>query len=83
SKIEVRPLLPANEVYEKIKADLKAAESYLQKSDPIITEGALFSIGGYDGNDMRYRNLRMNYFAVQALLARVALYCDEKPLALE
>lgn len=84
SQIEVRPLLAASTIYEKIKADLLAAESYLQKSDPVITEGPLFSAGGYgEGNDMRYRNLRLNYFAVQALLARVAIYCDDKPLALQ
>ncbi|MDE7373974.1 MAG: RagB/SusD family nutrient uptake outer membrane protein [Odoribacter sp.] len=83
SKIEVRPLLSAEAVYEKIKRDLTEAESYLQQSDPILTEGLLFSAGGLgEGNDMRYRNLRLNYYAVQALLARVALYCDDQPLAL-
>lgn len=84
SKIEVRPLLSASVVYEKLKADLKAAEGYLLQSDPVIKEGPLFAVAGFDGNnDMSYRNLRMNYFAVQALLARVALYCDDAPLALE
>ncbi|MDE5611478.1 MAG: RagB/SusD family nutrient uptake outer membrane protein, partial [Odoribacter sp.] len=83
SKIEVRPLLSAEVVYEKIKRDLTEAESYLKESDPILTEGLLFSAGGLgEGNDMRYRNLRLNYYAVQALLARVALYCDDQPLAL-
>lgn len=84
SKVEVRPLLTGSAVYGKIKSDLLAAESYLLKSDPVITEGPLFAAGGYgEGNDMRYRNLRLNYFAVQALLARAAIYCDDKPLALE
>ncbi len=83
SKIEVRPLLSAEVVYEKIKRDLTEAEAYLKESDPILTEGLLFSAGGLgEGNDMRYRNLRLNYYAVQALLARVALYCDDQPLAL-
>ena len=84
SKVEVKPLLAASVIYEKLKADLLAAEALLAKSDPIITEGVLFSAGGYgEGNDMRYRNLRLNYYAVQALMARVALYCDDAPLALE
>lgn len=84
AKVEVRPLLAANVIYEKLKTDLKAAEAYLQKSDPIITEGPLFSAGGFgEGNDMRYRTLRLNYYAVQALMARVAIHCEDKPLALE
>lgn len=83
SKIEVRPLLSAEAVYGKIKRDLTEAEAYLKESDPILSEGLLFSAGGLgEGNDMRYRNLRLNYYAVQALLARVALYCDDQPLAL-
>ncbi|MDE6451328.1 MAG: RagB/SusD family nutrient uptake outer membrane protein, partial [Odoribacter sp.] len=83
-KVEVRPLLSGEAVYEKIKYDLLAAESYLKCSDPIITEGLLFAAGGFgEGNDMRYRNLRMNYYAVQAVLARAALYCEDRLLALE
>ena len=34
-------------------------------------------------NDMRYRSMRLNYYAVQALMARVALYCGEKEVAWE
>lgn len=84
SVIEVRPLLAGNVVYEKILKDLKDAESLLKDQDPIITEGALFSPGGFgEGNDLRYRNLRLNYFAVQALIARAALYCNDQPTALE
>lgn len=84
SVIEVRPLLAGNVVYEKIIQDLKNAELLLKESDPIITEGALFAPGGFgENNDMRYRNLRLNYFAVQALIARAALYCNDKPTALE
>ncbi len=82
--IEVRPLLTGNAVYEKILRDLKAAESLLKDHDPILTEGALFSPGGFgESNDLRYRNLRLNYFAVQALTARAALYCNDRTTALE
>lgn len=84
SKVEIRPLLAADAVYGKIKKDLLEAESYLAESDPIITEGPLFSAGAFgEGNDMRYRTTRLNYYAVQALLARAALYCEDRALALE
>lgn len=83
SVIEVRPLLSGKTVYEKISRDLKDAEALLKESDPIITEGALFYPGGFgESNDMRYRNLRLNYFAVQALMARVAIYCNDQATAL-
>ena len=84
AKIEVRPLLTAEVVYEKLKTDLKAAEALLAGSDPVIAEGPLFSAAGYnESNSFRYRNLRMNYYAVQALLAKVALWCGDTSLALE
>ena len=84
SKIEVRPLLTGNTVYEKILKDLQDAETLMKEQDPIITEGVLFTPGGFgERNDMRYRNLRLNYFAVQALIARAALYCNDRATALD
>lgn len=84
SKVEIRPLLAADAVYGKIKRDLLEAESHLAESDPIITEGPLFSAGAFgEGNDLRYRTTRLNYYAVQALLARAALYCEDRAVALE
>lgn len=84
SKVEIRPLLAADAVYGKIKRDLLEAESHLAESDPIITEGPLFSAGAFgEGNDLRYRTTRLNYYAVQALLARAALYCEDRAMALE
>lgn len=77
------PILKANEVLDKVLADLEAAELLLAK-DPVITSGPLFS-AAIDGSpvDLRFRNLRMNYYAVKALHARVALYGNQKVKALQ
>ena len=72
------PILTAKEVAEKVVADLEAARILLA-NDPVKTEGTLMS-GSQDGtsNFMRYRALRLNYYAVEALLARVNLYMGNK-----
>lgn len=55
-----------------ILADLKEAESLLEKTDPV--NGAPVS-----GDDLsKFRTNRMNYFAVKAILARVYLYKGDK-----
>ena len=75
------PILTAKEVAEKVVADLEEARILLA-NDPVKTEGTLMS-GSQDGtsNFMRYRALRLNYYAVEALLARVNLYMGNKPEA--
>lgn len=72
------PILTAKEVAEKVVADLEEARILLA-NDPVKTEGPLMS-GSQDGtsNFMRYRALRLNYYAVEALLARVNLYMGNK-----
>lgn len=72
------PILTAKEVAEKVVADLEEARILLA-NDPVKTEGTLTS-GSQDGtsNFMRYRALRLNYYAVEALLARVNLYMGNK-----
>lgn len=72
------PILTAKEVAEKVVADLEEARILLA-NDPVKTEGTLMS-GLQDGtsNFMRYRALRLNYYAVEALLARVNLYMGNK-----
>lgn len=72
------PILTAKEVAEKVVADLEEARILLA-NDPVKTEGTLMS-GSQDGtsNFMRYRDLRLNYYAVEALLARVNLYMGNK-----
>ena len=72
------PILTAKEVAEKVVADLEEARILLA-NDPVKTEGTLMN-GSQDGtsNFMRYRALRLNYYAVEALLARVNLYMGNK-----
>lgn len=72
------PILTAKEVAEKVVADLEEARILLA-NDPVKTEGTLMS-SSQDGtsNFMRYRALRLNYYAVEALLARVNLYMGNK-----
>ena len=84
SAMVVNPLLPASQVVDKILTDLLAAEMMLEAYDPIIDNGILPSDAANDGpNDLRYRNMRLNYYAVQGLIARVALYIGDKDMALE
>ena len=72
------PILTAEEVAGQVAADLEDARTLLA-NDPVKTEGPLMS-GAQDGtsNFMRYRALRLNYYAVEALLARVCLYMGDK-----
>jgi len=69
----VQPILTAEEVIGKIIADLKEASSLLEEYDPIIENGIMNS-SDPNGNDMRYRQYRMNYYAVQALLVRAYMW---------
>ncbi len=71
-------LLTAKEVAEKVVSDLEEARVLLA-NDPVRTEDTMMS-GTQDGtsNFMRYRALRLNYYAVEALLARAYLYMGDK-----
>lgn len=61
-----------------ILRDLKAAESLLVDSDPVVTEGprAEYDEVNLD-NSMRYRQLRLNYYATVLLTARAYLWGDD------
>ncbi len=75
----IQPLLSAEAVMGKIIADLKAA-SELLKNDAVRTDGVLNS-DSEDPNetaDFRYRQYRLNYYAVQGLLARAYLWMGDK-----
>ncbi len=80
---KTEPILPANEVMDKIITDLQMAEQYLV-NDPIKTKG-INGVVLNDGNDFyeTFRNRRMNYYAVKALQARVYLYRGNTTAALE
>ena len=63
--------------------DLREAEGLLKKYDPILTQGPLMTSEEGEENTYRYRGLRLNYYAVLALQARVNLYAGNKPEALK
>ncbi len=71
-------LLPAGEVAGKVKRDLEDARALLA-NDPIKTDGTMMN-GAQDGSSsfLSYRALRLNYYAVEALLARVCLYTGDR-----
>lgn len=84
SDLVVRPLLKASEVAGLIMADFKAAEALLEEYDPVIKEGALYKDAGAGiPNDMTYRSMRLNYYAVKAYIARLSLYIGDKETALD
>ena len=83
SKVAALPLMTADSVlHEKILRDLDEAEKLLADSDPVIENGPMASLGEDEEVYLRYRQLRMNYYAVLALKARVYLYAGEQANAL-
>ncbi len=83
ARVSALPLLAADSVmHEKIQRDLDEAESLLADSDPVIEGGPMASLENDQDVYLRYRQLRMNYYAVLALKARVYLYAGEQARAL-
>lgn len=76
---EMLPVLSAGEVAQKVMRDLTEASSLLQ-NDSIRTAGVNSSESEdiNENNDFRYRQYRLNYFAVQTLLARLYLWMGNK-----
>ena len=70
---QVYPLLKSSEVVSLLKSDLADAMKLLKDYDPVITEGKK-EVDNGGRNLYNYRNLRMNYFAVKALAARMNMY---------
>lgn len=75
------PLLPFNEVMEKIIRDLNEAETLLV-NDPVIANGPMASEVEGESVQLRYRQYRFNYYAVIALKARAYLWAGDKVNAL-
>ncbi|MEG0796896.1 MAG: RagB/SusD family nutrient uptake outer membrane protein [Odoribacter sp.] len=67
------------EFMDHVLTDLKEARDLLKKYDPIIEKGPSINQDMYD--NFRNRTYRMNYYAVETLLARAALYAGEKDSA--
>ena len=82
-KYSVTPnsLMTASAVAAEITRDLNEARILLA-NDPVRTSGTMTSAPS-DGSStfMYYRNLRLNYFAVTALLARTGLYFGDMEAA--
>lgn len=74
-------ILPASEVAEAVREDLMEARILLA-CDPVRTSGTMAQAPS-DGSStfLCYRNLRLNYYAVTALLARASLYFGDKERA--
>ncbi len=71
-------ILSAEEVMNRVTTDLEEARLLLA-NDPVKTDGTMMS-SSQDGtsNFLRYRALRLNYYAVEGLLARAYLYMGDK-----
>jgi starch-binding outer membrane protein, SusD/RagB family len=74
-------LLGSEEIMNNIINDLNAAADLLKDADPVITDGVRHSAGTNGGNDLQYRQYRMNYYAVRALRARAYLWMQNKTKA--
>ena len=83
AQMKVLPLLSFGNVAGKIVRDLDEAEKLLKDNDPVIANGPMASVGD-EGTveQLRYRQLRFNYYSVVALKARVYLYAGDKDKAL-
>ena len=81
---DIQPLLPASQVMEKVIRDLNEAAELL-KEDKIRKDGVM-NEGSEDPNessDFRYRQYRLNYYAVQGLLARAYSWMQNNEKTLE
>ncbi|MFR3329759.1 MAG: RagB/SusD family nutrient uptake outer membrane protein [Odoribacter splanchnicus] len=78
----IRPMLSAEEILNRVIADFKSALGSLENADPVIEEGPKNEASLEDvNNEWNYRQYRLNYYAVKALLARAYLWGGQKDLA--
>jgi SusD family. len=82
AQVQTLPLLDFSTVSDKILNDLDHAQSLLG-ADPVITNGPMASFSESESVHLRYRQFRLNFYAVKALKARVLLYCGKQNQALE
>jgi hypothetical protein len=71
-----QPILTASAVMANVMADYNQALSLLA-TDPVITTGVLNTPDFYTG----YRNQRLNFYAVKALMARACLWVGNRQQA--
>jgi starch-binding outer membrane protein, SusD/RagB family len=82
SRPQSSALLGSEAIMQNIVSDLTTAAALLKDVDPIITDGVRHSANPNGSNDLQYRQYRLNYYAVKALLARAYLWMQDKPKAL-
>ncbi|UYQ92660.1 RagB/SusD family nutrient uptake outer membrane protein [Chitinophaga horti] len=75
-------LVSSDVVMQKVIEDLTQAAALLKDADPIITEGVRHGANPNGTNELYYRQYRLNYYAVKALLARAHLWKQDKENAL-
>lgn len=80
---EVSPLLSSETVMQHVIEDLTAALALLKDTDPVITDGVRNGANPTGDNSLNYRQYRLNYYAVKALLARAYLWKNDKENALK
>jgi hypothetical protein len=80
SRPQVSALLSSAAIMQNVIADLTAAADLLKDADPIITDGVRYT-NDVNGNQLNYRQFRLNYYAVKALLARAYLWMQDKDKA--
>lgn len=78
----IQDFLTADVVIDRIIHDLTEASGLLQSSDPVLTDGVKHTPEAGDNIDFCYRQYRLNYFAVQVLLARAYLWKGDQTEAL-
>lgn len=81
--LEVAPLRSSEEILSFVQVDLAEAKELLQDSDPILSEGVRADGNPTGSNAMYYRQYRLNYYAIQTLLARTYLWQGDKIKALQ
>ncbi len=84
SDVVKRDRLPADVlIKDYVLRDLSRAEEILAKYDPILTDGVLNSSGETTADNWsRYRQLRLNYYAVILLKARAYMWLADYSSAL-
>lgn len=83
SRPQTSALLGSAEVMQHVIEDLTAALTLLKDADPIITEGVRNAPNTVGANDLYFRQYRLNYYAIKALLARAYLWKQDKENALK
>jgi hypothetical protein len=83
SQPQVTALLGSEEIMQHVIEDLTQAIALLKEADPVITEGVRHGANPNGTNDLYFRQYRLNYYAVKALLARAYLWKQDKEKALQ